>query len=240
MIPPDLDDRVREAVKFFWTTRESQSLRQGSRSGEKDTGARSAVTGGAQLRGFVSLVREVLGRNGVQDHEIRDSRATELPGWFRPEKCWDLLVFNGNELAAAIEFKSQVGPSFGNNFNNRSEEAIGSAVDVLAAYREGAFRPLQRPWLGYFMLLEDSTRSTAPVRSSESHFPIFSEFRASSYSQRYQILLTKLLRDRLYDGACFLMADRASASTGRYSQPSEELRIDRFLQSLMARVLASR
>ena len=38
-------------------------------------------------------------------------------------------------LLAVIELKSQVGPSFGNNFNNRTEEAIGSAVDFWTAYR---------------------------------------------------------------------------------------------------------
>ena len=65
------------------------------------------------------------------------------------------------QLGAAIEFKSQVGPSFGNNFNNRSEEAIGSATDVWAAYREGAFRPSPRPFLGYLMLLEDCAASQA-------------------------------------------------------------------------------
>lgn len=48
--------------------------------------------------------------------------------YFRPNKKWDLLVVDNNELVIAIEFKSQVGPSFGNNFNNRTEEAMGSAV----------------------------------------------------------------------------------------------------------------
>ncbi len=33
------------------------------------------------------------------------------------------------KLLAGIEFKSQVG-SFGNNYNNRTEEAIGSAADI--------------------------------------------------------------------------------------------------------------
>jgi hypothetical protein len=45
-----------------------------------------------------------------------------------------------------MEFKSQIGPSFGNNFNNRTEEALGSATDIWAAYREGAFKPSSRPF----------------------------------------------------------------------------------------------
>lgn len=77
-----------------------------------------------------------------------------------------------NQLLAAIEFKSQVG-SFGNNYNNRTEEAIGSAADIWAAYREGAFRPSVRPWLGYLMLLEDAPQSVAPIKSREPHFQVF-------------------------------------------------------------------
>ena len=41
-----------------------------------------------------------------------------LPGYFRPTKLWDLLVTYKGQLIAAIELKSHVGPSFGNNFNN--------------------------------------------------------------------------------------------------------------------------
>ena len=53
-----------------------------------------------------------------------------LPGFFRPTKLWDLLIINQGGLVAALELKSQVGPSFGNNFNNRTEEALGTAVDL--------------------------------------------------------------------------------------------------------------
>ena len=60
-----------------------------------------------------------------------------------------------DQLIVVLEVKSQVGPSFGNNFNNRTEEAIGSALDLWTAYREGAFNKTIRPWLGYLFLLED-------------------------------------------------------------------------------------
>jgi hypothetical protein len=72
---------------------------------------------------------------------------------------------------AALEFKSQVGPSFGNNFNNRTEEAIGSATDVWRAYEEGTYGTV-RPWLGYVFLLEETDKSTAPVRISQTVFPV--------------------------------------------------------------------
>ena len=58
--------------------------------------------------------------------------------FYRPTKKWDLVVIDRGMLVAAVELKSQVGPSFGNNFNNRTEEAIGNAVDVWRAY-EGRY-----------------------------------------------------------------------------------------------------
>jgi len=54
------------------------------------------------------------------------------------------VVIHEGHLIAAMKFKSQTGPSFGNNFNNRTEEAIGSATDLWASYREGAFKPSPR------------------------------------------------------------------------------------------------
>ena len=73
-----------------------------------------------------------------------------------------VVVVDGN-LIAAIELKSQVGPSFGNNFNNRTEEALGTAMDIWTAYREGAFCTSPAPWLGYLLLLEDCPESRRPV-----------------------------------------------------------------------------
>lgn len=102
------------------------------------------MTGGAQMNGFIKLVRSLLCENGVPKAHVYCEKCVELPGWYRPEKKWDLLVVSDGKLLAGIEFKSQVG-SFGNNYNNRTEEAIGSAVDIWAAYREGAFKRSARP-----------------------------------------------------------------------------------------------
>jgi len=137
---PDLEKRLRDAIKYFWGTRETQAQKQGVASGSKDAGARSAVTGGAQMNGFINLVRDLLCEGGLPKADVYCEQYIELPGWYRPEKKWDLLIVSEDKLLAAIEFKSQVG-SFGNNYNNRTEEAIGSASDIWAAYREGAFSP---------------------------------------------------------------------------------------------------
>ena len=132
-----------------------------------------------------------------------------------------MLVVSRGNLIAAIEFKSQRGPSFGNNFNNRTEEAIGTAHDLWTAYREGAFGKKPRPWLGWVMLLEDCTKSTTPVKVAEPHFKVFPEFRGASYAKRYEILLRRLMREKLFDGAAFLMATDRDGLKGHYTEPAE-------------------
>jgi hypothetical protein len=57
---PRIERRLRGAVKQFWATREKQASKQGVATGSKDTGARAAVTGGAQMNGLVALVRDLL------------------------------------------------------------------------------------------------------------------------------------------------------------------------------------
>lgn len=232
----DLEKRLRKAIRHFWTTRDSQAKKQGSKTGERDAGDRGAVTGGRQMDGFVSLVRDFLCKNGLQKTQVYCEKRIELPGWYRPEKKWDLLLVENGQFLAGIEFKSQVG-SFGNNYNNRTEEAIGSACDLWAAYREGAFKPSARPWLGYMMLLEDAPGSSRPVRAQEPHFKVFPEFKSASYAKRYEILLTKLVRERLYDSACFLLSDSRNGPNGRYKEPAPELNFEKFMTSLLARAV---
>ena len=234
---PEIAKRLQGAVKHFWGTRETQAQKQGSVSGSKDAGARPAVTGGAQMNGFVNLVRDLLCESGLPKAHVYCEKYIEIPGWYRPEKKWDLLVVADNKLLAGIEFKSQVG-SFGNNYNNRTEEAIGSAADIWAAYREGAFKPSARPWLGYLMLLEEAPKSVSPVRAREPHFKVFPEFKEASYAKRYEILLTKLVRERLYDSACFLMSNATDGPKGRYKEPAPELSFQNFVESLMAKAIA--
>src|SRR5258708_4619038 len=189
------------------------------------------------MNGFVHLVRDFLSANGLSKTQVFCGTAVEIPGWYRPEKKWDLLVISDGELLAGIEFKSQVG-SFGNNYNNRTEEAIGSATDVWAAFREGAFKPSARPWLGYLMLLEESPLSTRPVKAVEPHFKVFPEFKGASYAKRYELLLTKLVRERLYDSACLLLSDSKGGLRGKYKEPVDELSFHKFVTSLLSRAIA--
>jgi hypothetical protein len=84
------------------------------------------------------------------------------------------------KLIAAIELKSQVGPSFGNNFNNRCEEAISTATDFWTAFGAGAFGQVPQPFIGWLMLLEDCERSRKSVKDRSPHFPIFPDFQNAS------------------------------------------------------------
>jgi hypothetical protein len=232
----DLEAQIREAVRFFWLTREGQAKKQG----KKDAGDRSSVTGGKQMDGFVDLLCGMLGEAGVPEACIFRNRGVQLPGWFRAEKQWDLIVKFEQELVGVVELKSQVGPSFDNNFNNRTEEALGSASDLVAAFREGAFRPSMRPFVGYLMLLEDCDASRRPVGVEEPHFKVFPEFQGASYRKRYEILLQKLVRDQLYDAAALLISRRASPPGGNYEEPSEELTFLNFATALVGRAVAAK
>jgi hypothetical protein len=107
----ELEKRVGQAVQFFWLTRDRQAAQQGGESGKKDAGSRAAVTGGAQMDGFIRL-------------------------------------------------------------------------------------------------------------------------------QRYQLLLTKLVRERLYDSACFLISSREQGALGGYREPDLELSFKSFISSLLGRAVA--
>jgi hypothetical protein len=218
----DYEKRVREAVKLFWGNRNSAVERQIA-AGKQDAGTRGAVTAGKNMDGFLDLALELVARNGLAMAEIHvQRRLLTLPGFFRPTKSWDMLVIHRGHLVAALEFKSQVGPSFGNNFNNRSEEAIGTAHDLWTAYREGAFgKDAPRPFLGWVMLLEDCIESRLPVRETSPHFPIFPEFRGASYAVRYDLLCRKLVQEGLYTSSTFLASPNTAEKDGTYSQISD-------------------
>jgi hypothetical protein len=234
----NLDVRTREAVACYWSTRLTQRKRQ-QQTGKLDQGLRGAVTGGAQMDGFIRLFTNLICDAGVARECLFCERALELPGFFRPTKEWDLVVIKDGMLVAAIEAKSQVGPSFGNNFNNRTEEAMGSALDLWTAYREGAYRTSPQPFLGYFFMLEDSPASTRPVRVNEPHFKVFPEFVGSSYARRYELFCRKLVLERHYTSSAFLMSEPSTGENGDYATPAQDLSMERFARGLIGHLVMS-
>ena len=80
------------------------------------------------MDGFVAVIIDLVRANDLGRGYSQNRSLLTLPGYFLPTKLWDLLSINEGRLVAGLECKSQVGPSFGNNFNNRTEEAIGAAT----------------------------------------------------------------------------------------------------------------
>jgi hypothetical protein len=231
----NLEKHISEAVAHYWQTRKSQREKQKKR-GVSDAGLRSAVTGGAQMDGFIRLFTDTIIDAGMEERFIFRKKLLQLPGFFRPTKEWDLVVVKNGHLIAVIEAKSQVGPSFGNNFNNRTEEAMGSALDIWTAFREGAFNGGVQPFIGYFFMLEDCDASIRPVRVKEPHFNVFPEFVGASYMKRYELFCRKLVLERHYTSASFITSDSRAGLEGDYREPATDLSFLIFAKSLISHV----
>jgi Restriction endonuclease XhoI len=210
-------EQFRRAIEDFWSVR----TRQGVRAGQ-------------HLDKLAELVGDIFVDEGFAEGNVLRRRQLELSGYYRSEKRWDLLVVYKNVLAAAIEFKSQVG-SVGKNINNRVEEAVGSATDVGAAHREGRFG-IVRPWLGYLLLLEDTPEIRKPVSSSEPFFSVEEVFRETSYKDRYEIFCRRLVEERLYDAACFVTLKQDTADP--LEEPASDLTFTAFASAIKERAKA--
>ena len=263
---PDIPSGIfDDAIRYFWDQRSRQAAR--ARGGE---GQGRNVRGGMHLDEVQAAIVSLMIDRGVPAGDIFSNCALhktgklELPGFFRPTKQWDLLVVRKGRLLAAMEMKAQVGPSFGNNFNNRTEEAMGSALDLWTAYREKAFLASPQPWLGYLFLLEKHQKSTVPVRNPQPHFEVLEEFHGASYAKRYELFCRKLVLERTYSSACFLMSrnpesqlspkdgnilwknnrrqqarmpeEREEANEPIYIEPSVDLNVHQFLSSMLRAV----
>jgi len=229
----ELTKMTQRAVAHYWQMRSAQRKKQ-EKSGKADQGLRSAVTGGAQMDGFIDLFTGLITQAGVAEQYIFRKKAVELPGFFRSTKEWDLLVVKEETLIAAIEAKSQVGPSFGNNFNNRTEEAMGSALDLWTAFRERAYLQSPQPFLGYFFMLEDCDASNRSVAVQEPHFKVFPEFVGASYMKRYELFCRKLVLERQYTASAFITSTSQDGLRGDFKTPADDLSIERFAKLLVA------
>lgn len=219
------------AVKAFWAGRDLQSQKQ-LETGWSDAGTRGSVTGGSHLNAMHELIAQQFSPLIELGAEVRDSGIIPLPGFYRIAKNWDIVVTWRGMLVAAIECKSQVG-SFGNNFNNRTEEAIGTATDLWRAYEEGLIGTV-KPWLGFVFVLEHTSGSTRAVRDRGK--PLYRTdpaFDYSSYTTRYQLLFQRLVRERLYDAACLISTKR---DEGIQDEPLDEVSTRNLTAAIAGRV----
>lgn len=224
-------DNFDSAVRAFWTGRDLQVQRQ-IEAGQPDAGTRGAVTGGKHLRPLEDAVAGLFEPLLARGAEVRSGARLTLPGHYRRSKDWDLLVTFKGALVAAVEFKSQVG-SIGNNFNNRTEEALGNAVDIWKAYEEGTFGSV-RPWLGFVFVVEHSDVSSRVSRVDPTTlFPADPIFSGTSYIDRYRILAQRLVRERLYDATCVLTTRQ---NEGVLEEPVQEVSIANFAAAVAGRI----
>lgn len=219
---------IKAAIKSFWETKQKQLTASG------DSSNRGAVVGGKQLDAFAELLKRLAIEQGVPEKCIYTSQAY-LPGYFRSSKDWDFLIIAPNKkLIAAVELKSQIG-SYGNNFNNRTEEAIGSAVDLWTAFRENQFPGQTAPWIGYLTVVGKDEGSTYPVRNNESHYSVLPEFKSASYLDRYRVLCQKLILERHYSMAALV----CTSGPDHYEDMSEDTSIERFILSFIGHLIGN-
>ncbi len=219
---------IKAAIKSFWETKQKQLTASG------DSSNRGAVVGGKQLDAFADLLKELAIEQGVPEECIYTSQAY-LPGYFRSSKDWDFLIVAPNKkLISAIELKSQIG-SYGNNFNNRAEESIGSAVDLWTAFRENQFPGQAAPWIGYLTVVGKDEGSINPVRNNEPHYPVLPEFKTASYLDRYRILCQKLILERHYSMAALV----STSGPDHYEDVSEDTSIEKFIRSFIGHLVGN-
>ncbi len=231
---------VRQAIRFFWKTR-TKAIKNKKNRGKSDQGTRGGATAGKNLDGFAKLIARQVEFSATTPVEIHESRKlVTLPGYYRPTKQWDLAIMQGDTLLAVIELKSLGGPSFGNNANNRCEEALGSGIYFRRAQREGSFGRAANPFLGYFILVTDDVASRRPARKTPSspHFECESAFASASYQERMAILCERMVQEGIYDSAAAMSSPPNAERSGVFGDISETTSFRKLLARLCARIAA--
>lgn len=232
---PPTDDDLRVAIAAYWALKKKQRAAAESILSTAE-GTSKAVRGGGHFNPVVNLLARFFTEAGYPLSSIgagQRSASTILPGYYRPTKAWDLVVVHNDILVAAIELKALGGPSFGNNYNNRIEEALGNAIDLDRANLTSLVGR-ERPWLGYFFIMEDAAGSRRPGgKPREAAFSPDEVWHGRSYQERFNVTGQRLLDERLYDAVCYLVS---SADDPGPREPSPHLDWRHFSAALQARL----
>lgn len=206
--------------------------------GVHDQGARAKVTSGNHMIGIVEVMFADLVDAGYAAEDLVYKRGNlALPGYFRTAKQWDLLCFDDDDLMAAIELKS-INSSFGNNQNNRAEEAIGNAVDMGFATENGLVpRRTKPPARCYVMVVCDCEESSMPVRVPETHYGVDPIFEGTSYQQRFEIMCSRFLDERLYEAVWLVYVDPVKRIV---TEPNPALSYEAFIETISSQLRINR
>ncbi|HSZ04735.1 MAG TPA: PaeR7I family type II restriction endonuclease [Solirubrobacteraceae bacterium] len=221
------------AVAAYWKTKGEQlAAAEAIRSTAEGTS--KAIRGGKHFNPVVNLISRFFLDAGYPESSIGATGArTNLPAYYRPAKAWDLVVVHRGVLVAAIELKALGGPSFGNNYNNRVEEALGNASDLSRAHLASLTGP-EVPWLGYFFMMQDHPKSRRPCRKPNGKsFEFDGIWKGRSYQDRFSVTGERLLDERVYDAVCYLVS---SADDPGPREPSKRLDWQHFCAALDARL----
>lgn len=238
---PEQFQQVNTALFAYWTARQDAAAAQAAR-GVTDVGGRATATSGAHLDRVAQLFANVARVAGAPADQVyysapvgdpfrrsRVARGVTLPGYFRPDKKWDLVVWARGQPIVVVELKSQNGPSYGNNANNRAEEAIGNARDFQLAVDRSLIPG--SPWVAYVFVIEEDERSRQPGRSSPA-LPTDPVFETWSYLERINQLSHRLVEEGLYQAAWPVATSRPTCpgrvrnSTGKIPCAQAALGID--------------
>ncbi|MUN38351.1 PaeR7I family type II restriction endonuclease [Actinomadura litoris] len=225
-----------DAVAAYWGAKASQR----ELSMIKDAvgaGTAGSVRAGKHFDDIVALLAKFFLEAGYppEDIRVKRGRGLELPGYYRPRKQWDLVVSHKSTLVAAFELKGLGGPSFGNNYNNRVEEALGSAVDLRRAALADLF-PGEKPWLGYFFIMEDAPGSRKPKDTKGVKAGVFSGeeiWRGRSYQSSFALFCERLVAEGLYDAVCYITSSEENPSP---NELVESLDWQHFSAAIKARI----
>lgn len=206
-MPPTRAD-LELAMLAYWRKRDQQGT-AAQLLGSSAEGRARFVRGGGHFNALINLLARFFLDAGYPIESIgagQRNPACRLPGYYRPTKDWDLVVVHRGVLVAAIELKALGGPSFGNNYNNRVEEALGNAVDLARANVASLVGP-EQPWLGYVFVMEDHHGSRRAGRgNSTRHFPVDTCWERLSYQERFCLTGERLIDERHYDAVCYLVS----------------------------------
>ncbi len=88
-------------------------------------------------------------------------------------------------------------------------------------------------------MLQDSPGSSEPTKRIKLEpYPVDETFQGLSYAKRYEEVCLRLVRERMYDSACFFTSSADAGAKGLFKQPNPELAIRNFAVSLHARAAA--
>lgn len=184
---------ITEAIKYFIETRVN------AKGSNNRINACSGKGFSKVTDVLIDSIKKVVPSDPDKYKILRDRQAT-LPGYFRPKKDWDIIVKNENdEVILVIELKS-LPTSFGNNFNNRVEECVGSGFDLKTYYEKNG---LTRPFVCYLMVMPDCIE-TNKLKSFDN----------MSYLSRFKALCNKVVEEDLYSQANMITYKIGDATKG--------------------------